>query len=146
MFESIKKLLQAGLKKPTSHYKPAADGSINGPGLYACEVVGESSYQKNLIAVCGPYGQNESQQKQATAVLVPEPTNPYDKNAVAVQLSGRTVGYLSRETARSYCSNLKKRGLKNARLSVAAVVRGGWINDDGEIGMYGVWLDLEVTS
>lgn len=36
------------------------------------------------------------------ADLLAEPDNPYDRNAIAVWLHGRRVGYLQREWARSH--------------------------------------------
>jgi hypothetical protein len=39
---------------------------------------------------------------QLTAVLVPDPLNPYDKRAVAVFVDGLHVGYMERPDARSY--------------------------------------------
>ena len=43
------------------------------------------------------------------AALVPEPSNPYDSNAVMVQIDGRHVGYLSREDAVAFCFRVKCR-------------------------------------
>jgi hypothetical protein len=67
-----------------------------------CAVVGESHYQEALRAtrescVIGPDGRPDF-----TAVLVPEPHNPYDSNAVAVHSSEGKLGYLSRENAAEY--------------------------------------------
>ena len=65
------------------------------------DVVGESYYQEALTALCR--GQERSGDVQMDrAVLIPEPDNPHDRNAVRVSVSGRTVGYLGREDARRY--------------------------------------------
>src|SRR4051794_15864962 len=62
------------------------------------EVVGEASYQDALWSICqGAEGAQVHQ--QVVAVLVPEPQNPYDANAISVQIEGRVIGYLSRENA-----------------------------------------------
>lgn len=59
----------------------------------------------------------------AIAVLVPEPRNRYDRNAVRVDIDGRPVGYLARELAVRYqpvLNALASRGGKgwcNARLT-----------------------------
>ena len=39
-----------------------------------------------------------------TAIMIPENDNPHDRNAVRVEVEGRHVGYLSRETAKDYCA------------------------------------------
>ena len=41
------------------------------------------------------------------AVLVPEPTNPYDANAISVQIDGQVIGYLPRATAQEYLPGLR---------------------------------------
>ena len=65
------------------------------------DVVGESYYQQALTAIC--HGQERSGNVPIDkAVLIPEPDNPHDRNAVRVTVSGRTVGYLSREDAGRY--------------------------------------------
>src|SRR5437762_1943057 len=64
-----------------------------------CAVVGESHYQDALLAtstICeaGPEGR-----PTFTAVLIAEPQNPYDPNAIAIYSPHGTLGYLSREDA-----------------------------------------------
>ncbi|MGY3566146.1 HIRAN domain-containing protein [Sinomonas sp. RB5] len=41
-------------------------------------------------------------------VLVPEPDNPYDSNAISVRWAGRTIGYLSREDAARYSQPVRR--------------------------------------
>ncbi len=60
------------------------------------EVRGESFYQENLQQVVQQLG------RSVLALLVPEPKNPYDSNAVAVWVGGLKVGHLSREDAEVY--------------------------------------------
>ncbi len=67
-----------------------------------CAVVGESHYQDALLAtstICeaGPEGR-----PTFTAVLIAEPQNPYDPNAIAIYSPHGTLGYLSREDALVY--------------------------------------------
>jgi hypothetical protein len=67
------------------------------------EVVGEASYQDNLWRVVGgPGSPNDRVRMEVYAVLVAEPDNPYDANAVSVWVRGLKVGYLSRDDARRY--------------------------------------------
>src|SRR5262249_46572532 len=70
------------------------------------EVVGELAYQDVLWRLCGGTV-GDRIRCDIVAVLVPEPMNPYDANAIAVQIGGRTVGYLSRATAQEYLPGLK---------------------------------------
>lgn len=59
--------------------------------------------QNAIAAVAGrarPGGVNVG----VLAALIPEPTNPHDKNAVAVVIDGTHVGYLARADARRYRS------------------------------------------
>jgi hypothetical protein len=67
------------------------------------------------------------------AVLVPEPNNPHDRNAVAVTIDGRVVGYMPREDAPAYAAvlgPLASRGLfarVAARLWWDGVRDGDWL-------------------
>lgn len=66
-------------------------------------VVGESHYQSALSILAGGRDCRPWENAFATsATLVPEPDNPYDDNAVRVDIGGRTVGYLGRDDAASY--------------------------------------------
>ena len=59
------------------------------------EVVGESNYQDALRRIVdSPLG--DAVRHAVVAVLVPEPSNPYDSNAINVQIEGSIIGYLSR--------------------------------------------------
>jgi HIRAN domain-containing protein len=60
------------------------------------EVKGESFYQENLRRVVAELG------RDLPALLVPEPDNEYDRNAVSVWAGGLKVGHLSREDAAVY--------------------------------------------
>jgi hypothetical protein len=70
-------------------------------------VVGESFYQPALIAITGRQEWTEIQH-QCTAILVLEPHNPHDPNAVRVEIKRRLVGYLSRADAVSYGPYLRR--------------------------------------
>lgn len=64
-------------------------------------IVGESNYQEAINAACG-VPVEEPVRFECVAVLSPEPTNPYDPNAVKVEIGGRLVGYLKRSDAVAY--------------------------------------------
>ena len=104
-------------------------------------VVGESHYQTALwSAVQGrPAGEGFDEHLPVTAVLVPEPTNPYDPNAVRVDVrsngSSEIVGYLARAVAAAYQPVLLALGA-NRYGTCAARITGG-----GE-KYYGIYLHL----
>ena len=70
-------------------------------GSHDLEVVGESHYQDALWRVAGGRT-TERVRVETQAMLVREPDNPYDANAIAVWIEGSTVGYLCRDDARAY--------------------------------------------
>lgn len=78
-------------------------------GQYQPEVVGESHYQpaiKRLI----PAGADTSAGVSVILELVPEPTNPYDSNAVSVRIEGEPVGHIHRDEAPIVGAMLRKLG------------------------------------
>jgi HIRAN domain len=83
--------------------------TIEGPGRGFVAVVGESHYQEALRAAKAT--QPLVDEPVVRASLVPEPTNPYDANAVAVHIEPfGTVGYLRRELAKTYSQALQQVG------------------------------------
>lgn len=122
---------------------PSSDpvGRIRGPGTYQMEVVGESHYQSALERACG--GRTEDGvEKYIDATLILEDSNPHDPMAVQVAIDGRTVGYLSRETARQYRKQLKEANHPRLAGVCSAVIRGGWDRGADDRGSFGIWLDL----
>jgi hypothetical protein len=104
-------------------------------------VVGESHYQDALTAIVGGK-RPESVRIPTQAVLVPEPSNPYDPNAVAVYVAGRKVGHLPRPAAQAY-GPVGRRLLDRGQVGAcAATITGGWDRGDGDTGHFGVMLDL----
>lgn len=106
------------------------------------EVVGELAYQDALWNLChGTEG--ERVRYGIVAVLLPEPANPYDRNAIAVQIDRRTVGYLPRAMAKEYMPGLKRlMKLHGGYIALRGVIVGGGFYDDGP-GRLGVWLEHE---
>jgi hypothetical protein len=122
----------------TSGPPPEVDVAFPGNRPYAVKVVGESFYESNLRSICG-LATDTMRQFAKIAVLIPEDDNPYDPNAVRVDIDGLQVGHLSRDDALRF-----RRGspASNARpISCDAVVialRGSARSD------YGVRLDLRI--
>jgi len=104
------------------------------------EIVGEASYQDALWAICGG-AQGDRVRHQIVAVLVPEPDNPHDANAICIQVEGHRVGYLDRAAAVRYGSGLRllMEGC-GGYVALNGVVVGGGYYDDGP-GRLGVWLE-----
>src|SRR5690348_3570504 len=90
---------------PMRHEATAVSVSVPG-GQDDLEVVGELAYQDALWRLSGGM-LGDRIRRQIVAVLVPKPTNPYDANAIAVQIDGQVVGYLPRATAQEYLPGLQ---------------------------------------
>jgi hypothetical protein len=104
------------------------------------EVVGELAYQDALWRLSGGTV-GDRVRCHIVAVLVPEPTNPYDANAIAVQIEGQVIGYLPRATAQEYLPGLQRlMSAHNGYVALRGVIVGGGYYDDGP-GRLGVWLE-----
>lgn len=119
--------------------RPTVPVSLLG-GQDDLEVVGESAYQGVLWRLCGR-SVGERVRHDIIAVLVPEPANQYDANAISVQIAGEVVGYLARATAREYLPGLKRlMSLHGGYVALHGVIVGGGSYDNGP-GRLGVWLE-----
>lgn len=104
------------------------------------EVVGESHYQRALASIVGGKARF-GVSFPCTALLVPEPENPHDVNAVRVEIQGKKVGYIAREGTSAARRLINRRG-DGRSLAVNAEIVGGW--DDGtSTGHFGVQLRLD---
>ena len=104
------------------------------------EVVGEASYQVALWAISGG-SEGDRIRHKITAVLVPEPKNPYDPNAIAIHIEGKLVGYLARDVASHYLPGLLALMTRcGSYVALQGVIVGGGYYDDGP-GRLGVWLE-----
>lgn len=108
---------------------------VSGGGEFSQEIVGESHYQDVLseIARLLPVGW-----RHVTAQVALDDGNPHDPRAVAVRIGGLLVGYLSRDDARLFRSEARRRNWPLPSLTCAAALYGG---SPGKPS-YGVWLDL----
>ncbi|WP_395543271.1 HIRAN domain-containing protein [Neotabrizicola sp. sgz301269] len=114
---------------------------LEGEGDFEFEIVGESHYQDALEVIAGRK-EEEGKWLECEATLRAEPDNPYDKNAVAVFIRQKKVGYLSRADALAWKIALERRGYVGQDVTCDAVIVGGWKNKSGDEGHYGVKLDL----
>lgn len=113
------------------------------------EVVGEGSYQGTLERIAGGRTEDGARLPDHRAVLLPEPTNPYDVNAIRVVLVSSTdgtsgvVGYLTREHALAYRSIVDRVAADGRVVACLASLRGGWDRGGGDRGSFGVRLHLD---
>ncbi len=96
--------------------------------LVEIEIVGESNYQKHIAAITELVGRDKF-----AIYLVPEPSNKYDKNAVAVFAGGACVGYIKRCSAEYWQQKALDARQRQEFLVGSAVVRSA----SGD--MYGVF-------
>lgn len=114
---------------------------LDGSGTFSTQVVGESHYQENLEKISG--GRTEDGvELTTTAELIHADDNPYDKEAIRVQISGMPVGHLSRSDARRFRDRMRSDGYAGVIAKCAAKIRGGWDREGNDIGHFGVVLDL----
>jgi hypothetical protein len=121
---------------------PEPQTSLNGVDVSGDDrvaVVGESHYQPELAAIAGPKRPG-GVEVEAQAVLVPEPDNEFDPNAVAIYLNGGgKVGYLSREDAIDYQPMVSELAARSQVGACEAVVLGG---DASRQTQFCVWLHI----
>ena len=138
----LKKLLGSSAKAPPPQPAAPDDVELRGNGKFALPVVGESRYQDNLETICGERT-GDGEDRIVDALLVMEDDNPYDRgNAVKVTISGKTVGYLAKDVASAYRQTMKQAGHPKAIATCKARIRGGWKRKNGNLGSYGVTLDV----
>jgi hypothetical protein len=107
---------------------------------FQLRITGDEYHQNALEAICGPHRRGGVNRLE-TAWLILGDQNNTSKNAVRVEIHGRTVGYLNPQAAISYRQKLFERNTPTAVGRCQAVIKGGWISSDGRKGLYEVWLD-----
>jgi hypothetical protein len=126
-------------------YKSVSVIYIPGPKNYSENIVGEAKYQNNLDYICGGKSYN-GHEKYITAYLIQEDDNPYDDQAIRIEINGRIVGYLSRKEAGMYRNHLNKMGYSDSIIACDSVIVGGWKRNQKDEGHFGVKLDLPLSS
>jgi len=124
-----------------------ADVAMNeGPGTFAYDIVGESYHLDALQEIVTEEGLDLDQPGELAcqALLLCEPDNPHDPNAVAVVISLRRVGHIPRDDAAELAPKLRK--LANSRVAggrggqvLCVQARIGW----QQRSRIGVRLDLD---
>lgn len=108
-------------------------------GSFPTEVVGESHYQRAIMAQCGSHTRH-GVEHECIATVRPDPSNSFDPNAVEVLIGGQRVGFLSREEAPRMREALTALGLGSA--TCGARINGGWRTNQYDEGHFGVRLAI----
>jgi hypothetical protein len=104
------------------------------------KVVGTSHHQKDLERLAGGRS-SKSADVEVMAALLLEDDNPHDPKAVRVEIEGRAVGHLDRESARAFRRLLVKRGEEGMGILCPARIVGGWDKGGDDRGHFGVRLE-----
>ena len=84
---------------------------------------------------------------EVLAVLRPEPKNPHDKNAVAVQVQGKQVGYLPKAMASRLHKPLVALERSGGKpIGCRARIVGGWKRGRTDQGHFGIRLFFELDE
>jgi hypothetical protein len=115
-------------------------GTVDGDGEFNYNIVGESQYKEALarIVKSATDDQRDAGEIYCTAVVIPEPDNKFDPNAIKVTINGATVGYIPRTDTADVRKAFKAANVDG--FSCPAVV--GWNADNLASGIIGVRLDL----
>ena len=112
------------------------------------EVKGESAFQPNLEAIAGPKC-HDGYNLPVDAVLIREPDNPHDANAIAVYATdprtGRAskVGFVGRPAVERLAPAIDRKNAAGETVGMEGYIRGGWLRSDGDEGHYGIWLSYD---
>lgn len=108
-------------------------------GSFPTEVVGESNYQRAIMAECGSHTRY-GVEHECVATVRPDPNNRFDANAIEVLIGGQRVGFLNREEAPRIKEALAAVGLGSA--TCGARISGGWRTNQHDEGQFGVRLAI----
>jgi hypothetical protein len=127
---------------PPAPIAKATDPVHLAPGAgFDFDIVGEASYQDALDDLCGGKC-DEGHNLGAVAQLCFQEDNPYDANAVVVLIDRRVVGYIPREKAPWFRSEILRINPDERPVICDARIVGGWNRGSGDEGNYGVKLSI----
>lgn len=109
-------------------------------GRFKIAIAGTSHYRKEIASIA-QNPDNVSALVTCLAYLVIDDRNPHDANAVRIVIEGRTVGYLSREFAKTYRSYIGDLPSHIQHVSAAAAITNGLKIGDNTYD-YTVELDI----
>jgi hypothetical protein len=106
------------------------------------DVVGESHYQPAIRSACD-WKPGADTLFHCIAELAPEPTNPYDRNAIKVTIDGACVGHLSRRDAVTLGPAISEAIKRQGSGMCRAVIAGRANSDTDNLGVF-LHLDAEI--
>lgn len=104
---------------------------------YSFQIVGESHYRENLLALIEAKNAHQIGEIEVDAELIKEPENKFDENAVSVVIEGKKVGHVSKEYSFDVTEYLEERNLDSIKVKGAI----GW-NTNSPNPPIGVRLDF----
>ncbi len=142
----LKRLFGDELEPPPQNVRSARDTrwveDVERFGDIRVDVVGESHYQPAIRAACN-WKPGTDTLFHCMAELVPEPTNPYDRNAIKVTLDGECVGHLSRQDAVTLGPAIREAIKRQGSGMCRAVIAGRTNSDTDNLGIF-LHLDAEI--
>lgn len=117
---------------------PSGRGVVVGDSAFRFRVVGTSFHQEVLEKIAGARSRR-GYERFCAAVLLPQPSNPYDHHAVAVIVHNAEVGHLERTVAPEFRSALQRAGYADAVCEAEIV--GGWDRGPEDRGYVGLRLN-----
>lgn len=123
----------AAHRAATPYFWPVDEGNTH--------VAGTGHYQGALKTIAADHG-NTRAEVYCIALLIPDPDNPHDDQAVRVEIDGATVGHLPRDHAASFRKRLARKKMEPVTTQCAARVWGGFDRNKEPID-YGVDLFIK---
>jgi len=114
--------------------------SIKGDAFFSYDLAGESHYQEALERIVGGH-RSAAVYFRVIAVLSSEPDNSHDANAIVIRINGEKVGYIGKRDNVSLRRQLDALGV-SGDVQCRAEIAGGWDHGGGDIGKFGLKLDL----
>lgn len=105
-------------------------------------IVGEARHQDYLEELACGRNDRGCVVQYIVAELVREPDNPYDADAVRVDVGGREVGYIPRDETLDFHDAIASFWSRGELATCRATLVGGW-NRSGDRGHIGVSLDVD---
>lgn len=102
------------------------------------DVVGEQHHQDALETLAAGRNAFGTRRRLLTAVLVREPDNEYDPNAVRVEAAGATLGHLSRDDAPRFHAIIDRLARAGMPATCRAMLTGGWDRSRADRGFIGL--------
>jgi hypothetical protein len=109
----------------------------NGGGTFSSYAVGHPHHQEALKSIFSDRTP-ENNEKLVEAVLVIDDANPYNSQAVRVNIQGQTVAYLNDGNAKQFRKKMKEKGSSEIKATCVAKI----VYWEREFNNYLVVLDL----